>query len=609
MIYTLGITSSSFTEKSFDFISSYFKDIDLVQVDLETSGMNPHNTHIVTLQLGTPFDQFVIDVRNIPILLFKELLESKTLILHNAKFDYKHLIHAGIYPEKIIDTMLTEIVIKNGYYESVSLKNVVLERLGVIMDKEVRAEFHTLGSKPLEDKHIQYAAIDVEYLEEIHTIQTQDLIKYQLQDAASIEWEALKVFAAIEYNGMYLDRDEWTAIANRNESKLLSIQEKMDTWLLDNKIITQAQIQADLFTTEYRKVTENYNSPDQLLSILNKVGLEVEDTSDRTLQKQSHPFIDMVLEYREVQKKVSTYGKSFLSYINKKTGRVHTDFWQIKETYRVGSGSKKANAPNVQNIPSSNEYRNCFKPRPNYKWVSIDYSSQELRIMADFSGEEEFINALNNNEDLHCFAYNKMTGENITKEDKEKRSKAKTINFGKPYGMSPFKLADTLNISVNEAKKLFDQYAEAFPKLNKYLKEQAEFGKRNYYIPINHIHKGRRWFKDLYDYRQANVSYKEIKIQEGIVERASMNTPIQGTAAVAVKNALVNLRKYLIKEGLWQDKVYIICTVHDQIDFEVHQDYLHIIPDLERIMIEAGNKYVTKVNMEVDTTITDKWQK
>lgn len=81
------------------------------------------------------------------------------------------------------------------------------------------------------------------------------------------------------------------------------------------------------------------------------------------------------------------------------------------------------------------------------------------------------------------------------------------------------------------------------------------------------------------------------------------------SAAVAVKIAMSEIRKWLIEKGFWQDKVFMICTVHDQIDFEIHEDYLHVIPTIEKIMIDSANIFVTRVNMEVDTTITDMWQK
>ena len=141
-------------------------------------------------------------------------------------------------------------------------------------------------------------------------------------------------------------------------------------------------IQGNLFGFKERALEINYGSPLQIKNIAKELGFPVESTDDRELTRLApkHTFFGTLQKYREVSKILSTYGESFLEYINKSTGRIHTDFWQVKDTGRVGSGN-----PNVQNLPADNLFRNCFKARPGYKWVSIDYSGQELRLMADAS--------------------------------------------------------------------------------------------------------------------------------------------------------------------------------------------------------------------------------
>jgi DNA polymerase I len=606
MIHFCGDSSwsSQFTSVTPSEIVEYFTNHESIQIDTETQGRDARTKKIISLQIGDSENQFVIDVRNRPISIFKDLLESKLCLAHNAKFDYKFLLASNIILDKIYDTMLAQVVIYNGFEEKYGLDAVVKKLLNIDLSKETRSEFHKIEDKAFTDKQIEYAGLDVKYLHQVKEKQKLVIDKYELQYAVDVENKALKSFADIEYNGIYLDSNEWLKVAQKNESLLYDLQFEMDEYLITKKHKRPTNFGVDLFSTRIRQLDINYDSPSQLLKLLLDMGVDLEDTNDRSLQKKkSNDFVKLILTHREISKKISTYGRKFLDYINKSTGRVHTDFWQIKHTFRVGSGSKDMNAPNVQNIPSSNDYRNCFKPRPGYKWVSIDYNSQELKLMADFSDETEFINALNNGDDLHCFAYNKMTGENITKADKNKRNKAKTVNFGKAYGMSPYKLQDQLDIPLDEAKLLFEQHAKAFPKLNSWLTSRGDFGKRNGYILVNDIHKGRRWFPEMYTNTRPNFKIL------GEVERASMNTPIQASAAIAVKIAMDNIRTYLIDNKLWQDKVYMICTVHDQIDFEIHEDYLHVVHDIEKIMTDSANIFVTKVNMDVDTTITDYWNK
>lgn len=162
--------------------------------------------------------------------------------------------------------------------------------------------------------------------------------------------------------------------------------------------------------------------------------------------------------------------------------------------------------------------------------------------MADGSGEQGFINVLNRGEDLHCYAGSMMFKKTITKADKELRNKAKTINFGKPYGMGPPKLADTLNITIEEANQLFEDYAKAFPKLNKWLNSQSYLAKKQGYSTTFAPCKRRRWYPDLAEAKrlrelaptyekgseQSRNLWREIFKIEGQVERNGGNAPIQG---------------------------------------------------------------------------------
>ena len=526
MIYFCGNASnfSTFDTVTPNEISNYFKDHSIIALDTETTGRCPRSKKILSLQLGDSKKQFVIDTRTVNINHFKSLIEEKQCIAHNAKFDYKFLLNAGIYMRDIYDTMLAEVVIFNGFDRGYGLDDLCMNHLGIELPKDTRGEFHKVRDEPFTDKQIEYAGRDVEYLHKIRLKQIYYIKQYELQYAVKLENRAVKSFADMEYNGVYLDTNQWKKLATTVKQRKEAQIKKMDNYLI-NKGYFRPSGEMDLFGIELRQINVNYDSNAQMLKFLkNQRNIDIEGTEERTLKKHKNDeFVNLLLEFRTISKQESTYGESFLNYVNDHTKRVHTDFWQVKHTFRVGSGSKKTNAPNMQNIPSKvPEFRACFKPRKGFKWLAIDYASQELRLMGDFSGEKKFIDALNNGEDLHCFAYNEMTGESITKKEKEKRTKAKTINFGKPYGMSPFKLSDELNIDIEEAKELFRKYAEAFPHLNKWLNERARFGKNTGYIITNNRHKGRRWFPEHKAYLAGDFKKK------GIIERQSMNTPIQG---------------------------------------------------------------------------------
>lgn len=435
MIYFIGedslLNNELYTPSTVEECIAYFSDKKSIAVDTETKGRNPYTKRILSLQLGDPDNQWVIDCRTTDIRQFKELLESKKLLLHNAKFDYKFLKHAGITIEDIWDTMLAECVLYCGHEaHGYSLQAVTERYLDIHLSKDTRGDFYKIESEPFTDKQVEYAALDVTYLHKIAEAQFKELEKYGLLYAADLEFKVTKAFADVEYNGMYLDPESWGHNAVAFEQKVLDLTYELDEIIkasgLKYPVVSFGE---DLFGEKIRELKINYNSPQQIKTLLSDLGISVENTNNRTLvtSKSRHAFIPKLIEYREASKRANTYGQAFLDNINPATGRIHSDFWQVLNTYRVSS-----NNPNLQNIPSTNEFRNCFKPRPGYKWVSIDYASQELRLMADFSEEPGFIDVLNRGEDLHCYAGSMMFKRTITKEDKDLRTKAKTINFGKP---------------------------------------------------------------------------------------------------------------------------------------------------------------------------------
>lgn len=639
MLYTVGINGGwpDIDEVSVEDCLNYFADKDAIEVDTETDALDPHTANVVMLQLGDSKNQFVIDVRIIDILLFKELLETKLCLLQNAKFDYKILKKRGILLDKIYDTMLAECVLFCGYIgHGYSLAALHQFYLSIELPKEERAGFVGIGKKPFTLKQVEYGARDVTNLTKIKDLQQFDIRRKELEYCVNLENQVVKALADIEYNGMLLDSSEWSKVTVLYQAKVAELEKALDNVIQTEpklKKFKPTVVQGNLFGMEERAVKINYGSPVQIKNICHALGEMVESTNEREIGKlakfndkeeciwSKHPFFELLLRMRENSKVVSTYGDSFLNYINPATGRVHTDFWQVKNTGRVGSGNKESNAPNVQNIPAKNSFRNCFKARPGFKWVSIDYSGQELRLMADGSGEPGFIDVLNRGEDLHCYAGEMMFKRPIDKKkDKALRDKAKTINFGKPYGMGPDKLADTLGIPKEEAEDLFRQYAEAFPVLNKWLDDQAKKAIINAYSETFSPCKRKRFYPDAERAKELRKrakkgdreTWREIFTLEGGITRDGMNSPIQGSGADITKEALVGVRELILhyNERYGEEVAFLICTVHDAIDVEAKDGIaIQFAEEMGQIMIAAGNKYVTKVKMEVDITITDQWQK
>lgn len=592
---------------------------DSLAVDTETLGMDCHSKPIVALQLGNAFDQYVIDVRGIDILLFKELLESKLVLLHNAKFDYKFLKKAGILLTKIYDTMLAECVIYAGYKEfGYGLDKLCERYLGVVLDKEDRGGFYKLRGEPFNEFQIDYAAKDVAHLHQIRDKQLELLIKYNLLYCAELEFKALKGLADIEYNGILLDSVSWSRNTEEYKVQVKAITEELDSIVLSENKLSKYRpkyVQADLFGEARRELNINYGSPTQLLKLITDLGITIEDTNDRSLEKvkRLHPFIPKLQEFREKNKVLTTYGDNFLDYINPVTGRVHTSFWQLVSTGRVSSGSRFDNSPNMQNIPAADSFRSCFIAREGYSIVSGDYVGQELCLMADRSNEEAFIEALNEDKDLHCISATMIYGRPITKADKVERTAAKIIVFGLCYGMGEHKLADSLSITVDEAKELLSKYDKAFPRLMRWLKDSGNQAKKNKRAVTEDICNRVRWFPEMKNVQELRDSgeWKRVMIIEGETERQGKNHLIQGSAANVTKEALVEVRELVNQyNSQYGEVAYLIGTVHDEINCEVRDDLAQEFSiKMKEVMVNCGNKYVSKVKMKVDVTVDKYWKK
>jgi len=630
MIYTCGINRIDYREVSVENIYSYFKNKKYIQVDTETSGRDPHIDKIVSLQLGDGDNQFFIDCRIVNILKFKDLLENNDLILQNAKFDYKFLKAAGIVIENIYDTMIAECVLYCGYNGwGYALDKLVERYCHIVISKEERKGFIAIGDKQFSVKQIEYGCTDVKYLEHIKDEQESKAAELELEYCFNLEMQVIKALGDIEYNGMLLDKEAWLKNTKEYKDKLEITKKELDEIVINECKLSKYVpkfTQGNLFGLEERRLNVNYDSPAQVLKIFLALGFETKGTGERELARlvkieeekdvynimwTKHDFFTRLWFYRKYAKIVSTYGESFLNYINPKTSRVHTSFWQLASTGRVTSGNKDENAPNLQNIPASNSFRNAFVAREGFNIISADYSGQELCLMADRANEPLFIEAINNNEDLHSKSATLLYNKPITKKDKAERNASKTVTFGLCYGMGANKLADSLFISVNEAEDLFSKYRKTFPTLMGWLDKSGQRAKREGKGITQDICKRIRWFPDMEKSRSLRLEkikdWKTILTIEGSTEREGKNFLIQGSAANMTKEALVEVRK-LVQE--YKEDAYLICTVHDQIDVEVNKEVAEVFAEkMEKIMIGVGNKYLDRVKIKADITNTLVWSK
>ena len=623
-----NLPTSHYQLGTIDDVVSYCADKTVLGVDTETEGFDFTCKKMIMFQIGDENQQFVIDTRVVSIEPLRNILESKKIIkiFHNAKFDYKFIRKWGnIKCEGIYDTFLTELVISCGKSLGYGLKDLCKRYLNVDLNKEVRNQFIGLTGQPFRSDQIVYGAKDVEYLCKIKNLQQPDIDKYKLQNVVDLENEAVLAFADMEYNGLDLDVLEWNKLEQGNKEGALALSDELDLMITKDARLqkfVKKYVQSDMFTPieDIRKIDVKWSSPKQVLEVFQVLVPGLDNVNGKQMYKYRFklPLIDKYVKYKEAMKLCTSYGDAFLKNLAG-DNKIHTGFHQILDTGRVSSSK-----PNMQQIPADNRFRNCFTAPSGWKYVSADYSSQELNVIAFGSNDPVWINALKNDEDLHSTCAELVYGEiwmNSGEDDcayferkgkcncpshKKLRTNVKTINFGLAYGMGPNKLSDTLNISVDEAKGLIEKYFTAFPAIKGFLEKLGNFGKRYGYIKTFPPYNRRRWFTNWYPKIWDN---KSSVMELGSIERASKNTPIQGASADMTKKALVLLRN-LIKENKLENQVKLVMTVHDQIDTICESRFADSWGRLMKMtMEEAALEIVTNGLLKAEVTISNCWEK
>ena len=595
-------------------------------VDTETEGFDFTCKKMIMFQIGDEDHQFVIDTRFVSIEPLRHILESKKIIkiFHNAKFDYKFIKKwSDIECEGVYCSFLVERILSCGRHIGYGLKDLCKRYLNVELNKEIRNQFIGLSGQAYRDDQIVYGAKDVEYLCKIRKLQLPKIEEFKLQNVVDLENEAVLAFADIEYNGIDIDKDKWEVIAKASEQEALAMRDDLDNLVMVTTELSDFvldYLQGDLFTPteDIRKVGVKWTSPTQVLKVFKKLVPELEDVNGKKMYKyrRQHKIIDLYVKYKEKMKLATSYGSDFFKFVSS-DGKIHTQFNQILDTGRVAS-----KRPNMQQIPADNKFRNCFLAPDGWCFVSSDYSSQELNVIAFGSKDPVWINALEQGQDLHSVCADLVYGQEWidTAEDdcsymknKSKckcpkhgklRTNVKTINFGLAYGMGPHKLADTLDISIKEAETLIDKYFEAFPSIGGFLDKLGSFGKKYGYIKTFPPYNRRRWFPTWYPriYQDKSQSF-----ELGSIERASKNTPIQGASADMTKKAMILIREYIKENNV---PVKIVMTVHDQVDTICENSYAEKwVTKLTELMEQAALEVVTNGLLKADTNISKSWEK
>tara|TARA_R110000764_G_scaffold34977_1_gene78065 strand:+ start:394 stop:2379 length:1986 start_codon:yes stop_codon:yes gene_type:complete len=623
-------------------------------VDTETEGFDPHTCGLIYLQIGTGTNEYVIDVATVDISPLKEILESKTLIMHNAKFDLGFLLKQGFICTKVFDTFLAETVLTTGLRKPAgyrSLDGCLRRYLKVPLQKEIRG---LIQKERYSTKVIQYSATDVQHLHKLKELQELAINNNDLSTCLALENKFVVALAYIEHCGIYLDSHSWSEKMKEDVIEKDKMEKKLNNWVMEHYPNSKfVDNQLSLFSEEL-KCSINWKSDKQVLELFKIVGINTYDSKEdkhsvdiRLLESQIDDFeiLKTYRAYSKATKLVSTFGESILKSINSETGRVHTTFRQIKDTGRMSCGNRKTNSPNLQQIPSDDRHRTCFKAESGNKIIVCDYASQESRILADISNEPNLVKFYTSGgADLHSYAaqvvYKELasvTLEDIKKFHKDKRQVMKGFNFALAYGGTGETVSRNLNIPIDIAKRAEKDYFKAFSGLKDYFEIAKKKPLATGYVLIDPISK-RKSFIDFYDdflelkekveafgfwdeYKQ-NKSFETKKYLEyykptvkeyfkmkGIIERKGLNYVIQGTAASQTKYAGIKLFKWIIDSNYF-GIVKIINLVHDEIVIECPESIvLEVEPRVKQFMEEGANKFMRQIPMIADPEISNHWKK
>jgi len=583
--------------------------VGLVAIDTETNSLDIEKAELVGVSLSYNEDKayyIPINHKNIETgrkvknqLSEKEVLNKIKLICSNStilkigqnlKYDIRVLQKYDVEFFSFDDTMLLSYALDNGLtrhgmdelaYRHLNHSTIKFKDLVGSGKKQVTFDYVTI------EEATNYAAEDA-----LITLKLYNQLKPRL-----ISEKRSGVYEKID-KPLILVLSSMEELGIKVNQKYLGILSKQ--FLDESK-----KIEKKIYNITGREF--NIGSPKQLGEILflemkikggkkTKTGTYSTDSGTlEDLSLQGHDIAKLVLNWREVSKLRSTYTDALQDQIDDKTKRVHTSYASATTL----TGRLSSNDPNLQNIPIRTEkgrqIRHAFLAKKDCKIVSFDYSQIELRLAAEISQDTNFINAFVAGEDIHSSTAKEIFNVKDKDLNLEHRRKAKAINFGILYGISPYGLAKQLSISNSEAKQYIENYFKRFPKIRDYMDFQINHAKTNNYVETMF---GRKC-------NIKGINDKNFAVR-GFAERQSINAPIQGTAADIIKLSMIAIHKNIKEKKI---KAQMILQVHDELVFEIAESKIkESIPLIKNIMEKTHLNYKDFiVPLTVDHGIGNDW--
>ncbi|MEI6494839.1 MAG: DNA polymerase, partial [bacterium] len=305
-----------------------------------------------------------------------------------------------------------------------------------------------------------------------------------------------------------------------------------------------------------------------------------------------HPIVEEILNYRELQKLLSTYIDNIPTMVDA-NNRLHSHLNQAGTT----TGRMSSNNPNLQNIPAREglgaAIRNGFVASPGYKLVSFDYSQIEMRVLAELSGDGDLVKIFQEGKDVHTAVASRVFQVSEKEVTKDMRRQAKVINFGIIYGMGVNALRANLGSSREDAQKFYDDYFAAFPTIRAYFDRVKDDAARSGYTLT--FFGRRRYFPGI---------KSRLPFLRASAERMAMNAPLQGTAADVVKIAMREADQIIVS-GRYSKQASLLLQIHDELVFEIKDNLVdEIVPIIKKTM---ENCVSFKVPLVTNVGVGQRW--
>lgn len=598
----------------------------ILGIDFETTGLDVHSYTPLLLSLYADDTAYVVDLLSIPVERIRDLkpiLESKDVIKvgHNLSFEYKALYKvARIDMQHMHDIMICDRMILAGLRKRHTLKDVVLRRLNIDVDKTIRKSFIDANVEDISfsQEQLEYSAMDSVYPVQVYQQQVDDIKKEKLQRIYELEMNIIAPTSMMEYTGITVNRAMVEAMIEPFEH-FVRLADKA----LQDLFINNGAADTIMFTRKGYAAL-NTASTDQVLAALQKIGINVVDNKGKPslgakvvqrwdmLQRKKkgkklykdwqidyhdlieddevadaltayigidNPFLRSFAFLQGARKLLSTYVYGLIDAINETTGRVHPFY----NSYGAeATGRYSSNGPNFQNLPNDEKLkvlglnyslRKCIQARKGAKFIIADYSGIELVILAANSGDKKLMEMILKG-DVHTTVTQLVLGyKDITQQNKKKephvfwRKGAKTMSYGIAYGTTGRNIAETLNIMLAsvgfkidavQGDELIAKWFALFPDTHAYLQKNADKAVRDGYV-VDAWGRRRHWDRDTFIDKWKKLA----------AMREGQNMPVQGTSATMTKRAI-----WLLWERLDRSKARIVITVHDEIVVEASDAYV-----------------------------------